>query len=152
MVVPKTEITANVKAALAEDIGTGDLTADLIDDEAHATAQLISREHAILAGVPWFDEVFKQLDPEVNIAWDVKDGDAIKPDTVLCKISGPAKAILTGERTAINFLQTLSGTATIVATFVDLIKDTHVKILDTRKNYSGIKAGTKICGQLWRRC
>lgn len=143
MVIDQTEIIANVKAALAEDIGQGDITAELIPENATASATLITREHAILAGQAWLDEVFNQLNIAIKIEWHVKDGDAITPNQTLCEISGPARELLTGERTAINFLQTLSGTATTVASFVDLIKNTKTKILDTRKTIPGLRLAQK---------
>jgi nicotinate-nucleotide pyrophosphorylase (carboxylating) len=143
MVVNQDEIIANVKTALREDVGSGDITAELIPESATASATLITREHATLAGRPWFDEVFKQLDTSVEIKWFVEDGDVITPNQKLCELSGPARSILTGERTAINFLQTLSATATSVAGFVSLIKDTNTQILDTRKTIPGLRLAQK---------
>ena len=143
MVIEQEEIITNVKAALHEDIGTGDITAELIPEDATATAALITREHATLAGQQWFNEVFKQLDSSVQIDWLVKDGDVISPDQKLCNLSGSARSLLSGERAAINFLQTLSGTATAVASFVSLIKDTDAKILDTRKTIPGLRLAQK---------
>ena len=143
MNVDHEEIVANVKKALAEDIGNGDITAELIPADTTASAKLITREHAILAGRDWFDEVFSQLDSNIKIGWHVADGDKIKPEQLLCELKGPARSILTGERTAINFLQTLSGTATLVASFVELIKDTKTKILDTRKTIPGLRLAQK---------
>lgn len=143
MVIDQKEITANVKTALAEDVGPGDVTAELVHADAVATATLITREHAVLAGCPWFDEVFKQLDATVNIDWRVADGDTVSPNQILCDINGPARSLLTGERTAINFLQTLSATATTVANFVKIIKDTRAKILDTRKTIPGLRLAQK---------
>jgi nicotinate-nucleotide pyrophosphorylase (carboxylating) len=143
MVVEQSEITANVKTALNEDIGSGDITADLIQEETKATATLITREHATLAGRQWFDEVFNQLDSSIQINWLVDDGDVITPNQKLCELSGSARSILTGERTAINFLQTLSATATSVAGFVGLINDTNTKILDTRKTIPGLRLAQK---------
>jgi len=143
MVISQDEIIANVKSALAEDIGGGDVTADLIPIDSSASATLITREHAVLSGIAWFNEVFNQLDETINIKWLVEDGDVITPDQTLCQIDGPARPILTGERTSINFLQTLSGTATTVASYVDLIKDTKAKILDTRKTIPGLRLAQK---------
>lgn len=143
MVIERDEIIANVKLALAEDIGSGDITAELIPGNSLATATLITREHATLSGIAWFNEVFEQLDKTINIDWLVADGDTIVPNQTLCQINGPARSLLTGERTAINFLQTLSSTATTVASFVDLIKDTHTKILDTRKTIPGLRLAQK---------
>lgn len=143
MVIDSNEIIANVKTALIEDVGTGDITAELVPADAIASATLITREHATLAGCDWFSEVFNQLDPAIKIEWQVKDSDVITPNQTLCKLSGPARSILTGERTAINFLQTLSGTATTVASFADLIKDTNTRILDTRKTIPGLRLAQK---------
>lgn len=143
MVIEQEEIIANVKTALHEDIGTGDITAELIPEESIASATLITREHATLAGRQWFDEVFNQLDSSVQIDWLAKDGDVISPEQKICHLSGSARSLLSGERTAINFLQTLSGTATAVACFVSLIKDTDTKILDTRKTIPGLRLAQK---------
>lgn len=143
MVVDKDEIVANVKAALDEDIGSGDITAELIPEYAVASATLITREHATLAGKQWFDEVFNQLDSSIQIDWQVNDGDVISPNQRLCNLRGSARTLLSGERTAINFLQTLSGTATSVACFVSLINDTDTKILDTRKTVPGLRLAQK---------
>ncbi len=143
MVIDQNEIIANVKTALHEDVGSGDITAELIPEDATASATLITREHATLAGRKWFDEVFNQLDSSIQIDWQVDDGDVIKPNQKLCELHGSARSILTGERTAINFLQTLSATATSVASFVNLIKDTETKILDTRKTIPGLRLAQK---------
>lgn len=143
MVIDQNEIIANVKTALHEDVGAGDITADLIPEDSIASATLITREHATLAGRQWFDEVFNQLDTSVKIDWQVDDGDVISPNQQLCKLHGSARSILTGERTAINFLQTLSATATSVACFVSLISNTKTKILDTRKTIPGLRLAQK---------
>jgi nicotinate-nucleotide pyrophosphorylase (carboxylating) len=143
MVIEQEEIIANVKMALFEDVGSGDITAELIPADATASATLITREHATLSGVDWFSEVFNQIDQNVKIDWQVKDGDAITPNQLLCQLNGSARSILTGERTAINFLQTLSATATSVANFVSLISDTETKILDTRKTIPGLRLAQK---------
>ena len=143
MLINQDEIIANVNSALTEDVGNGDITADLIPNGSPASATLITREHAVLSGIAWFNEVFNQLDETIKIEWQVSDSDVIMPDQTLCQIDGPARSILTGERTAINFLQTLSGTATSVARFVNLIKDTNTKILDTRKTIPGLRLAQK---------
>jgi nicotinate-nucleotide pyrophosphorylase (carboxylating) len=143
MVIDQNEIIANVKTALVEDVGSGDITAELIPAEATTSATLITREHSVLAGCAWFSEVFNQLDSDIKIEWRTKDGDVITPNQTLCEINGSARSILTGERTAINFLQTLSATATSVASFVGLIKDTESKILDTRKTIPGLRLAQK---------
>ena len=139
----KNEITENVKKALAEDIGTGDVTTDLIESHTIAEATLISRDNAILCGIDWFNEVFNQLDNSIEIKWNTKDGNEIKKGENLCVLNGPANSILTGERTAINFIQTLSAVSTNVATFVSRIKNTKTKILDTRKTIPGLRYAQK---------
>lgn len=143
------DITEQVGLALAEDIGQGDLTASLIPADTHSTARLISREAAIIAGTAWADEVFHQLDRSILIDWKVEDGDHVAADSELAIIKGPSRAILTGERTAMNFLQTLSGTATITAEYVEAVQGTGVKLLDTRKTLPGLRKAQKyavLCG------
>lgn len=137
------EIAAQVSAALAEDIGSGDLTAQLIPADAQAHARLIVREYGVICGCAWVDEVFAQIDDSVQIDWQVKDGDRVARDSLLCEFRGPARSILTGERSALNFLQTLSGTATTVATYVDTVEGTDVKLLDTRKTVPGLRLAQK---------
>ncbi len=137
------DIESVVKTALAEDVGDGDLTAGLIDPRKTATASAIAKQSATLCGAPWFDEVFRQLDAAVAVTWQVHDGDRVAPGQALCELSGPARTLLTGERTAINFLQTLSGTATATRQFVDKIKGTGSAILDTRKTLPGLRAAQK---------
>lgn len=143
MSIDQAIVTANVRTALEEDIGTGDITATLIPADMRSSAILITREPAILAGTLWFDETFRQLDPTIEIKWNTIDRDAIKADQTLCRLSGTTRSILSAERTAINFLQTLSGTATTVSGFVDLIKHTDAKILDTRKTIPGLRLAQK---------
>ena len=143
MVVDHENIMTSVAIALKEDVGTGDITAALLSENSNSRATLISREMAVLCGTPWFNEVFNQLDPSIEIEWHVKDGENITPDQVLCNLSGSTRAILTGERTAINFLQTLSGTATTVKSFVEIIKGTNTQILDTRKTIPGLRLAQK---------
>ena len=137
------DISRVVKSALAEDIGSGDLTAGLINEQAMAQARVIAREDAIFCGAPWFEEVFRQLDDKVNIDWFVSDGDPVKSDMEVCMLSGPARHILTGERTALNFLQTLSGTATMTNKYVTLLKGLKTEILDTRKTLPGLRKAQK---------
>jgi nicotinate-nucleotide pyrophosphorylase (carboxylating) len=132
-----------VRRALEEDVGCGDLTANLIPADAKGRAQLITREDAVLCGTPWFDEVFRQLDKRVRVEWLAKDGDAIRTNQVLCSLEGPARALLTGERSALNFLQTLSGTATTVQRYAVAIAGTRTKILDTRKTLPGLRSAQK---------
>lgn len=139
----RSSIGPSVGAALAEDVGTGDLTAGLIDAEAVVGATIIARQSLVLAGEPWANEVFRQLDDRIVIDWYVGDGGRADRDDVICKLVGPARALLTGERTALNFLQTLSSTATMTARFVDAIKGTRAKILDTRKTLPGLRMAQK---------
>ncbi len=138
-----TIVIEDVKRALAEDIGSGDITASLIPESQQSTATVISREEATLAGANWFNEVFKQLDESISIDWQVSDGDHIKPDQVLCTLSGPSRALLSGERSALNFLQTLSASATVASQYALLIKDTQTRILDTRKTIPGLRRAQK---------
>jgi nicotinate-nucleotide pyrophosphorylase (carboxylating) len=137
------DVSAVVAAALAEDLGTGDLTADLIDPKARGRARIIVREPAILCGRAWVDETFRQLDSAIVTAWRAKDGDAIAPDSVVCEIGGPARGLVTGERTALNFLQTLSGTATATRALADLLAGTKTRVLDTRKTLPGLRLAQK---------
>ena len=138
-----TIVIEDVKRALAEDIGSGDITASLIPESQQSTATVISREEATLAGANWFNEVFKQLDESISIDWQVSDGDHIKPDQVLCTLSGPSRALLSGERSALNFLQTLSASATVASQYALLVKDTQTRILDTRKTIPGLRRAQK---------
>jgi nicotinate-nucleotide pyrophosphorylase (carboxylating) len=132
-----------VALALAEDVGGGDLTAALIPEGAQAEATVISREHAVLCGAAWFDAVFRQLDPRIHTEWRAADGDRIEPDQLLCTLRGPARALLTGERTALNFLQALSGTATLARQYADAVAGTGATILDTRKTLPGLRLAQK---------
>ncbi len=142
-------ITAQVKSALEEDIATGDVTADLIPEENQSSATVICRDDAILSGVAWFNEVFRQIDSDVKITWNFKDGDHVKANGILCTLSGNARAILSGERAALNFVQTLSATATLTNQFVEKITGTKTKILDTRKTLPNLRDAQKyavLCG------
>ncbi len=139
---PKT-VTENVRAALVEDIGSGDLTAALIPVDAEAEAYVITREAAVVCGRPWVDEVFRQLDTRVQLEWQVQEGDWVTPDQELFRLRGSARALLTGERTALNFLQTLSGTATEARRWAEAVADLAVKILDTRKTIPGLRDAQK---------
>lgn len=142
-------IHRQVRTALQEDVGSGDLTAGLIDPETTAQARVIVREPAILCGCAWFDEVYRQLDKTVSIHWHVEDADPVDANQAICDIRGPARAILTGERTALNFLQTLSGTATVTRHYVDRLGDLKTRILDTRKTLPGLRTAQKyavLCG------
>lgn len=140
---PPESIGADVARSLAEDIGGGDLTAALIAPDAQANARIISREAAVLAGSAWAEECFRQLDPAVRITWQHLDGDHIAADAVLCRIAGNARALVAGERNALNFLQTLSGTATVTRRYVDAVAGTRARILDTRKTIPGLRLAQK---------
>ena len=137
--LPAEDIAAQVSRALAEDIGTGDVTASLIDAARQARASLLTRESMVLCGREWFDEVFHQLDARVKVRWLAEEGASVAADTIICEITGPARAILTGERNAMNFLQTLSGTATTTRAFVEAVAGTACRILDTRKTLPGLR-------------
>ncbi len=137
------DIAATVRQALAEDVGRGDLTAGLIPAGRVARAQVIAREDAVLCGTAWFDEVFRQLDTRVHVEWNARDGDVVHANQVLCALEGPARALLTGERTALNFLQTLSGTATVTRRYVEAVRGTKATVLDTRKTLPGLRTAQK---------
>ena len=142
------EIQLAVKQALNEDLGylsyeEGDITANLIPEDSHSQATIITRDDAIFCGKAWADEVFKQLGDKVTIDWMVNDGDRITPNQILCKLSGPTRILLTGERSALNFIQMLSGTATVTNKYVELIKHTKTKLLDTRKTIPGQRNAQK---------
>jgi len=137
------EITRAVAASIAEDIGTGDITAELIPQDTVVTAKIITRDAAIICGIPWVDEVYRQLDETVIINWQVQDGDRVEPNQSLVKLSGSARSILTGERCAINWLQTLSGTATTVDQYLKELAGTSTQLLDTRKTIPGLRYAQK---------
>lgn len=137
------DIPHSVARALKEDIGGGDITAQLISEDKQATAVVISREAAVICGRPWVDEVFKQLDKNTSIEWHVHEGDSVEADQKLFTLSGSARVLLTGERSALNFLQTLSGTATTARHYAQLAPNRSVKILDTRKTVPGLRLAQK---------
>ncbi|WP_250658770.1 carboxylating nicotinate-nucleotide diphosphorylase [Alkalimarinus coralli] len=139
----RSAIIQNVTSALEEDIGSGDITAMLIPQNTHAKANIITREHCVVCGIDWVNEVFKQVDETVHVKWHVSEGDYVKPNTVLFSLEGPARGLLTGERAALNFLQTLSGTATICKEYASLVSHTNVKLLDTRKTIPGLRQAQK---------
>jgi len=143
MIPSQEDIRAQVMQALREDIGSGDLTAALVPADKPAKASMVAREAAVLCGIAWADEVFHQLDPGVRLQWQVADGDQLAPGQVLCDLEGDARSLLTGERTALNFLQTLSGTATRAARYVEAIEGTGARILDTRKTIPGLRLAQK---------
>ena len=137
------DVTRQVANALAEDVGNGDLTAKLVPDNSTAIATVITREAAIVCGTAWFDEVFRQLDHTIKIRWHCKDGDPLEAGALLCELEGPARSLLTGERSALNFLQTLSGTATTTHQYAQAIGTTSCKVLDTRKTLPGLRLAQK---------
>ncbi len=137
------DIADTVRRALAEDIGSGDLTATLIPAAQMSHARVITREDAVLCGTAWFEEVFRQIDARIRVTWQARDGDNIRANQTLCRLDGPARAILTGERTALNFLQTLSGTATAARRYVEAARGTNAVILDTRKTLPGLRLAQK---------
>ena len=137
------DLGAQVEAALAEDIGTGDVTAALVPAAQRIRGRLVTREAAVLCGRPWAEEVFRRLDPALKLTWQAADGDRIEPGETLFEIAGSARAVLTGERTALNFLQLLSGTATAARAYVDAVAGTHCRILDTRKTLPGLRTAQK---------
>jgi nicotinate-nucleotide pyrophosphorylase (carboxylating) len=142
-------IRSDVNRALQEDLGAGDITSSIIDSTIQAQAKIISREPMVVCGIPWVEEAFKACDNTIHIDWHVSDGDILQNPTTLCDVSGPIKHILSAERTALNFLQTLSGTATMTKTYVDALAGTSTKLLDTRKTIPGLRAAQKyaaLCG------
>lgn len=137
------QVSDDVGCALSEDIGSGDCTARLIPERQNLRTTVICRQHAVLAGQAWFDEVFRQLDGRIAVNWHLRDGERLSPDQRVCSLQGPARGILSGERTALNFLQTLSATATVTARFVEKIKGLDVILLDTRKTIPGLRLAQK---------
>lgn len=137
------DIEQNVRLALAEDIGSGDITAQLIPSGRRAEARVITREKAVISGTAWVDEVFRQLDSRVSLRWQVAEGERVEPGQTLLRLEGPARALLSGERAALNFLQTLSGVATTCRYFADLVEGTQVRLLDTRKTLPGLRMAQK---------
>lgn len=138
-----------VDLALAEDIGSGDLTAALIPEQQLAAACIVSQQTAVICGVDFVNEVYRRLDPAITIKWQVKDGDTVSANQTLCQLHGKARPLLTGERTALNFLQILSSTATLTRKFGEKIKGTHAQLLDTRKTLPGLREAQKyavVCG------
>lgn len=142
-------VADDVARALAEDIGSGDATADLLPADARATAMLTCRDDAVLAGTAWFDACFRQLDADADIRWQAADGDRIAADSVICEVRGQARALVTAERSALNFLQLLSATATVTSRYVEALAGTRTRILDTRKTVPGLRMAQKyavLCG------
>ena len=141
--VPQSIIEENVFNALKEDIGDGDITAELIPHDSISLATVISREDCVFCGLDWFEETFRQLDDEILIDWSVDDGDHIQADQIICTLSGSSQNILSGERAALNFVQTLSATATLSARYAAAVADTSTRILDTRKTIPGLRMAQK---------
>ena len=148
MNLPK-DIASAVRNALEEDVGDGDITASLIPAETNTAASVICREPAILCGTAWFEQTFHQLSDECIVTWNKYDGDPIEANDAICRLEGPARALVTGERSALNFLQTLSGTATATRDYVKRLDGTNVTLLDTRKTIPGLRGAQKyavLCG------
>ena len=146
------DIRLVVARALEEDIGSGDLTAGLVPPRATSTGTITAREPMTMAGRPWVDEVYARLDAAVELQWHFADGDRIDADTVICSLRGPSRSLLTGERCALNLLQTLSATATVTARYVAAVAGTGCRILDTRKTLPGLRLAQKYavrCGGGW---
>jgi nicotinate-nucleotide pyrophosphorylase (carboxylating) len=137
------DLESQVTTALREDVGSGDVTAELVPAMQKARGRVITREDAVLCGCPWVEETFRQLDPDIRLSWHAADGDRITADSVIFEIAGPARAVLTGERTALNFMQLLSATATVARGFVDAVAGTGCVILDTRKTLPGLRTAQK---------
>ena len=139
----------DIKPFLEEDLGSGDITAAIIPEATHAEAEVVTREDMVLCGQDWFDAVFKYLDANVGINWLAAEGESVSSGAALCKLSGSARALLTGERTALNLLQTLSATATVARQYADAVAGTGCKVLDTRKTIPGLRNAQKyavVCG------
>ncbi|EJL92022.1 nicotinate-nucleotide pyrophosphorylase [Herbaspirillum sp. CF444] len=134
---------ANVNLAIAEDVGSGDHTGQLVPENEHVKARVIVREQAVLCGAPWFEAVMARLDPRLRVEWKFGEGDLMQANDEVCRIEGPARALLTAERGALNFLQLLSGVSTATRRYVDLIRDTRARILDTRKTLPGLRLAQK---------
>ncbi|QDF97434.1 nicotinate-nucleotide diphosphorylase (carboxylating) [Azoarcus sp. DD4] len=139
----RVEIQRNVSASLAEDIGTGDLTARLIAADTEARGRVITREEAVICGTAWFDATFAALSPTASVLWHVRDGERVEAGQLLCEVDASARVLLTAERTALNFLQLLSGTATVTRRFVDAVAGTRARIVDTRKTLPGLRLAQK---------
>ena len=144
------DIASCVRRALSEDIGKGDLTAELISAEASSKAEVICRQQAVLCGTAWFDQVFRQLDDGVTVNWLPGDGDPVAAEQIVCQLKGPTRVLLSGERTALNFLQLLSGTATLTRSYVEQLGEGNTRLLDTRKTIPGLRSAQKICCRVWR--
>lgn len=136
-------VNASICNTLAEDVGSGDISAELIDSQVTAMAKVICKEQAVLCGVDWFTSVFRQLDPQIDVRWLAKEGEQVDINQCVVELTGCARSLLTGERSALNWLQTLSGTATVVRSYLDCLQDTTVVLLDTRKTLPGLRYAQK---------
>ncbi len=141
--LPPADLDAQVSAALREDVGGGDVTAALVPPEQRVRGQIVSREAAILCGQPWVEACFRQLDPEIRLTWHLPEGATLAPGARVCTVEGAARGVLTGERTALNFLQLLSGTATAAHRFAQAVAGTGCTVLDTRKTLPGLRSAQK---------
>lgn len=137
------QLQRDVERALAEDVGDGDITAELLPAESHAEGHIVTREAGVLCGTPWAVEVFRAVDDRIDVHWAVQDGETLEPGGLIAELRGPARGLLTAERAALNFLQTLSGTATLCSEYAQLVGGTGVKLLDTRKTLPGLRAAQK---------
>ena len=140
---PAAQIAADIERALAEDLGSGDATAELLPADASAQAELTCRESAVIAGIPWFDACVRRMEPSAQIDWHTADGQRVAAGTVICHLSGHARSLVSAERSALNFLQLLSGTATLTADYVAAVAGTGVRVLDTRKTVPGLRLAQK---------
>ncbi|MCG8018282.1 MAG: carboxylating nicotinate-nucleotide diphosphorylase [Candidatus Thiodiazotropha sp. 'RUGA'] len=136
-------ISGQVSQALAEDLGSGDLTAALLPADATTQAEIISREQSVICGIPWVNEVYRQLDPDIGLEWLVEEGEMVSENQPLCRLTGNARALLSGERCALNYLQSLSGTATLARRYAEAVSGIDVRILDTRKTVPGLRLQQK---------
>ena len=143
MIIPQSYIENSVSIALTEDVGSGDVTGLLIPEDEVSMATIITRDNATICGIDWVEEVFSQLSHDVHIEWEVEDGDEVEAGQNLCSLSGNSRALLTGERAALNFLQTLSATATVARLYANEVKGTDCKVLDTRKTIPGLRLAQK---------
>jgi len=143
MSVTQSTIEETVHIALREDVGDGDITAELIPGDDISLANVTSREDCVFCGMDWFEEVFRQIDDEVFIEWHVQDGDSVAAGETICSLSGPSRSLLTGERTALNFIQTLSATSTLASSYARAVAGTNAVVLDTRKTIPGLRAAQK---------
>ncbi len=142
-ITPPLDIKEVVQLALAEDIGSGDITAELIPESRQVSASIFSKDHGVLCGIPWIDEICRQLDQSIKWQWKIAEGADLEPQQLIATMQGSARSILTAERTALNFLQTLSGTATVSRHYAALVAHTSVKLLDTRKTLPGLRSAQK---------